>query len=265
MNIYKRLNQITKYIEEHLAEEIKYEDLAKIIGVDVYTMRRIFLLLSNITISEYIRKRRLSNALFDLINKKQKVMDIAVKYQYDSATSFSRAFYHFHGIKPSKVNQNTLFKNFPRIVFDENIQVTEDIEYKIVDLDTMTLYGVGIKVTNETISHLAPKFFSDSRKKYESLYGDIPYGIVTYHKNDREFCNGYYIAYDKKIEGFQKIIIPKGKWLLFTIPSYQAKDIQKVSKIFYVEFLPSSKYNLRETVELEYYHDGITEFLIPIY
>ena len=232
MNIYKGLNEITKYIEEHLEEEIEYEDLAKIIGVDVYTMKRIFLLLCNISITEYIRKRRLSNALFDLINKKQKVMDIAVKYQYDSATSFSRAFFRFHGFKPSKVNQNTPFKNFPRIVFDENIKVTEDIEYKIVSLDTMTLYGVGIEVTNENISKLAPKFFSDARKKYESLYGDIPYGIVTYYEKDREFCNGYFIAYDKKIKGFQKFVIPKGKWLNFTIPSYRAKDIQNVSKIF---------------------------------
>lgn len=265
MNIYKGLNEITKYIEDHLEEEIKYEELAKIIGVDVYTMKRIFLLLSNISVAEYIRKRRLSNALFDFINHKQKVIDVAMKYQYDSATSFSRAFYRFHGIKPSKVNQNTPFKNFPRIVFDERVKVVEDIEYKIVHLDTMTLYGVGIEVTNETIPKIAPKFFSDSRKKYESLYGDIPYGMITYYKDDREFCNGYYIAYDRKIEGFQKFTIPEGKWLIFTIPSYEAKEIQKVSRIFYAEFLPSSKYNLREASELEYYHDGITEFLVPIY
>lgn len=265
MNIYKGLNEITKYIEDHLEEEIKYEELAKIIGVDVYTMKRIFLLISNISVAEYIRKRRLSNALFDFINGKQKVMDIAVKYQYDSATSFSRAFYHFHGVKPSKVDKNTPLKNFPRIVFDETIKVVEDIEYKIVDLDTMILYGVGVAVDNETIPKIAPKFFSDSRKKYEPLYGDIPYGMVTYPPNEREFCNGYYIAYDKKIEGFQKFTIPKGKWLIFTISSYEPKDIQKTSRRFYVEFLPSSKYNLRDVPELEYYHDGITEFLVPIY
>lgn len=264
MNIYKGLNEITQYIEEHLEEDIQYQNLAKIIGVDVYTMKRIFLLLCNISITEYIRKRRLSNAGCDLMNQKQKVMEIAVKYQYDSATSFSRAFSHFHGIKPSKVDKNTILKNFPRIVLDEKIKIVKDIDYKIVTLDTMTLYRVGMEVTNETIPKLAPQFFSDSRKKYESLYGDIPYGMVTYDKEDREFCNGYFIAYDKKIEGFQKFTIPKGKWLIFTIPSYEAKEIQNLSRTFYVEFLPSAKYNLRGTAELEYYHDGITEFLVPI-
>ena len=58
--------------------------------------------------------------------------------------------------------------------------------------------------------------------------------------------------------------IPKGKWLIFTIPSYEAKEIQNLSRTFYAEFLPSAKYNLRGTAELEYYHDGITEFLVPI-
>ena len=110
MNIYKGLNEITKYIEEHLEEDIQYQNLAKIIGVDVYTMKRIFFLLCNISITEYIRKRRLSNAGCDLMNQKQKVMEIAVKYQYDSATSFSRAFSHFHGIKPSKVDKNTTIR-----------------------------------------------------------------------------------------------------------------------------------------------------------
>lgn len=264
MNIYERLNQVTKYIEEHLEEEIKYEELAKIIGVDSYTMKRIFCLISNISISEYIRKRRLSSAGFDFINQKQKVMDVAIKYQYDSATSFSRAFYQFHGVKPSKVDKNTHLKNFPRIVFDEKIKVTEDIDYKIVTLDTITLYGVGVEVTNETIPSIAPRFFASSRKKYKPLYGDIDYGMVTYHPEDRGLCIGYYVLYDRKIEGFQKFTIPKGKWLIFTIPSYEPKDIQKVSKQFYVSFLPSCKYNLRGESELEYYHDGITEFLVPI-
>ena len=75
MNIYKGLNEITKYIEEHLEEDIQYQNLAKIIGVDVYTMKRIFFLLCNISITEYIRKRRLSNAGCDLMKQKKKVME----------------------------------------------------------------------------------------------------------------------------------------------------------------------------------------------
>ncbi len=264
MNIYQILNEMTKYIDEHLEEKIEYSKLSKMMGVSEYTMRRIFSLLTNQSLPEYIRKRRLSNAGYDLYQSKSKIMDIAIKYQYDNATSFSRAFSKFHGIKPSEVNKKTKLKNFPRIIFNEKVKLPEGIDYKIKTLDEMTFYGIGIKANNQTIGKLAPKFFQESRKKYESTYGDIEYAMVTYQKLDREQCNGYYILYQKKIKEFQKVVIPKGKWLIFRISSYNEKEIQKVSQQFYCEFLPSSKYNLRSDPELEYYHDGVTDFLVPI-
>ena len=124
MNIYKSLNEITKYIDDNLENEINYEILAKFLGVNVYTMQRLFTMIAGISLSEYIRKRRLSDAGVDLYEKKSKIIDIALKYQYDNATSFSRAFEKFHGIKPSLVNKNAKLKNFPRIIFNEDIEVT---------------------------------------------------------------------------------------------------------------------------------------------
>ena len=89
--------------------------------------------------------------------------------------------------------------------------------------------------------------------------------MVTYKDKERNSCNGYYVLYDKEISGFEKIIIPKSKWLVFKINSQEAKDIQEMSHKFYLEFLPSCKYNFKELPELEYYHDNITDFLVPIY
>ena len=86
MNIYKSLNNITKYIEENLENEINYEVLAKIIGVNIYTMQRIFTMLAGISLADYIRKRRLSNAGYDLYENNLKIIDVAFKYQYDNAT-----------------------------------------------------------------------------------------------------------------------------------------------------------------------------------
>lgn len=79
MNIYKSLNEITKYIEDNLEEDIHYEILAKFLGVNTYTLQRLFTMIANISLSEYIRKRRLSNAGFDLYNEKLKIIDIAIK------------------------------------------------------------------------------------------------------------------------------------------------------------------------------------------
>lgn len=260
MNIYKSLNKITEYIDNNLEEKIDYEVLAKYLGVNTYTMQRIFTMICNISLAEYIRKRRLSNAGYDLYNEKTKIIDLAIKYQYDNATSFSRAFFKFHGIKPSLVNENTKLKNFPRIIFNENINTTTELDYEIVSLDEFDLYGVGTSVSNDKIGRVAPIFFQE----IENKYGEVNYGMITYDI-EREETKKYYCLYDKKIEEFEHITIPKSKWLKFRINSQDAKDIQDLSHKFYGEFLPSCKYNLKELPELEYYHDNVTDFLVAIF
>ena len=74
----------------------------------------------------------------------------------------------------------------------------------------------------------------------------------------------YWILWKEEIKEFGKIEIPKSKWLIFHIPNTEAKDIQKKIHEFYCDFLPSCKYNLSNLPELEYYHDGVTDFLVPI-
>ena len=264
MNIYKELNSITKYIDDNLEEEISYDELSKFLGVNTYTLHRLFSMIAGLSLSEYIRKRRLSSAGYDLYEGKEKIIDIAIKYRYESATSFSRAFYKFHGIKPSEVNKNTNLKVFPRIVFDENIYQTKELEYEIIELDEMDLYGVSILTNNSEIGKTAPLFFKETSDKYLEKYGPIIYGMITYDI-DREESQKYYCLYDEKIDEFEHIFIPKSKWLKFRINSQNSEDIQDISHRFYREFLPSSKYNLKEIPELEYYHDDITAFLVAIY
>lgn len=263
MNIYKVLNEITEYIDNHLEEKIEYDILAKMMGVNAYTLQRIFSLIAGLPLAEYIRKRRLSMAAGDLLKEKARVMDVAIKYQYDNATSFSRAFENFHEIKPSQVKSKKVIKNFPRIIFNEDVKKTNDIQYKIVELEEMILYGKGIKCTNATIGKLAPKFFSEMKEEYTKLYGDIKYGMITYD-DTHDLCDGYYCLYDKEIKEFEKFVIPKSKWLVFFIASQEPIDIQDISHRFYLEFAPSSRYKLRGIPELEYYHDDVTEFLVPI-
>lgn len=264
MNIYKCLNEITKYIDDNLETKIDDEVLAKMLGVNVYTMKRLFTIISGITLSEYIRKRRLSNAGYDLYNDNSKVIDIAVKYEYENATSFSRAFEKFHGIKPSLVTKETKLKNFPRIIFNEEIKITQELEYEIITLDEINMYGLGITTSNNTIREDAPKFYIKMDNEYKDKYGEIDYGMITYDK-DHEETQMYYCLYKKEIKEFEHITLPKSKWLKFRINSQEAVDIQEMSEKFYAEFLPSCKYNLKEMPELEYYHDDITDFLVAIY
>ena len=86
MNTYSYLNKVIEYIEENLENEIKYNEMAKILGVNEYTLRKVFSIICDISIADYIRKRRLSNAGQDLCIGNKKIIDIALKYQYNNPT-----------------------------------------------------------------------------------------------------------------------------------------------------------------------------------
>ena len=140
MNIYRSLNHMIAYIEENLENEISYEKLAKLLGVNEYTMQKLFSLLCGIPLGEYIRKRRLSNAGADLF-RSEKLIDVALKYHYENPTSFSRAFEKFHGIKPSQIKeQPDNLKFYARLTFSENISAEEPIEYGIEKRRPLVLY-----------------------------------------------------------------------------------------------------------------------------
>lgn len=264
MNIIRQINEITEYIDNHLEEKIDYNVLARMIGVNSYTMQRIFSLLTNVTLSDYIRKRRLSCAGYDFTTKNEKIIDVAIKYQYESATAFSRAFQTFHGVNPSKITDSTVLQNFPRIILEEVDFTPKNMEYHTIELKEKVLYGIGTPTSNETIEKDAPNFFEKMDQKYVPIYGEIPYAMINYDDDFHQECNRYYILYDKYIPGFEKITIPASRWLVFHIPSQLAEDIREISQQFYNDFVPSCKYNLRNIPELEYYHDDVTDFLVAI-
>ena len=103
MEWVERLNQSMNYIEEHLAGEIDYKQLARIACCSTYHYQRMFTYMAGITLAEYIRRRKMSLAAVDLQGGNKKIVDIAEKYGYRSPTAFNRAFQAFHGIAPSTV------------------------------------------------------------------------------------------------------------------------------------------------------------------
>ena len=266
MNIYDCLNELVEYIEKHLTEEISYDEISKLLGTNKIVAPTIFSLLSGISISEYIRNRRLSEAGFDLYNTNNRIIDIALKYQYSNPTAFSRAFEKFHDIKPSQVKVHPdKLKLYAKMFFSSPEQYNNStMEYSIIELDEFVLYGKSINTTYKKIHEDAPNFYIEISKKYKALYGEIDYGMVSYEDRFNSCNFKYWMLYKNPVPGFEKYVIPKGKWLRFRINSQETQDIQNISTQFYLSFVPSSNYKIREIPELEYYHDGITDFLVPI-
>ncbi len=264
MNIYKSLNEVVNCIEENLEQKIDAKELAKMIGVPAHTLQNIFTLITNINLSEYIRNRRLSNAVEDLQNGLS-VMDVATKYQYNSAVAFSRAFTKFHGVKPSEVKKEKVKTvSYPILNFDEDNKSIIDMSYRIEKRSAFKIYGVKIETNEENISYDAPRFFSATKRKYKDLYGDINYGMVLYEERFKSKKMEYWCLYKEKHEEFEEIAFPASKWLIFKINSNEARDIQNLSHKFYYNFYEKNKYHLRDLPELEVYEPGYTEFMIAI-
>ncbi len=261
MNIYIELNKIMEYVEENLEEKIEISSIAKMLGMNEYTFQRVFAVIANISFSEYIRNRRLSNAGQEMFLNTDKIVDIAVKYGYNNATAFSRAFERFHGIKPSEVRKNPQrLKMYTRLHFNEQYEHNKKFDYKIITREEIILYGTYVITDNEKIRKDAPEFYERNSKQY----GDAPYGMTEYHDRERTNVKAYWVMYEENLEGRIKKVIPQSKWIQMRTNSQEAEEIQMTSDSFYEEFLANSKYNYKDLPELEYYHNGVTDFLIAI-
>ena len=107
MDWINTINNAIEYMENHLCDEITLADIAKSVNLSPFHFQRAFSLLTDMSPAEYLRKRRLSQAGADLINKDEKVIDVALKYCYDSPESFAKAFTRFHGCSPVQVKKGS--------------------------------------------------------------------------------------------------------------------------------------------------------------
>lgn len=261
MDFYNNLNKMIDYIEENIDQDIDYQKLSRMVGINMSTLQRLFPLISGISITEYIRKRRLTLAGKDLVQNKMKVIDVAVKYRYNSATAFSRAFLRFHGIKPTEVKKTSKLVYYPKLEFKIPV-IEEEMQYEVITMDSFSIYGIGIKTDNAKIRKEAPALFTKVKKDYP-----MPdYGMIVYQDRFNSDQYEYWVLWKNKYPEMTEVKFPKSRWLKFRINSQEAQDIQEMSDRFYLKFLPTCEYSLKDLPELEYYHsdEEVTDFLIPI-
>ncbi|GEL77657.1 hypothetical protein TMU01_18920 [Tenuibacillus multivorans] len=126
----KELNLVIDYIEDHLIDELSLEEISEFAGVSDYHFRKIFFYLSGMTLSEYIKHRRLSEANKDLLHG-GKVTDVAFKYGYQSVDGFTRAFKKWSGFLPSDVIKKGISKSFPKLSFVITVKGGNTMEFRI--------------------------------------------------------------------------------------------------------------------------------------
>lgn len=132
MDSLKNMNAAIQYIEDNLTNDIDFKEVARLAFCSEYHFKRMFSFLSGTSLSEYIRCRRLTLAAFELNASNVKVIDIAIKYGYNSPDSFSRAFQNLHGITPSEAkNSSHTLKAYSRMTFQLSIKGGNEMNYRI--------------------------------------------------------------------------------------------------------------------------------------
>ncbi|MCB9445948.1 MAG: AraC family transcriptional regulator [Ardenticatenaceae bacterium] len=143
MDSLERMNQAMAYIEENLADEIDMQQVEKLALCSAYHFRRMFSFLASVPLSEYIRRRRLTLAAFELLHREVSVMDTAVKYGYSSPDAFTRAFASLHGITPSEARAaGQQLKAYPRMIFQLTIKGVSEMNYRIEEKDAFAIVGL---------------------------------------------------------------------------------------------------------------------------
>lgn len=156
------IQRAIEYIEDNLTEEVNIEEIAEKACVSAFHFQRIFHTLCGFTVGEYIRNRRLSIAAQELSKADAKVIDVAIKYGYNSPDSFTRAFTKFHGITPSAAKlKGANLKSFAPVKIKLILEGGTMLEYKIVEKAQFTVMGKVRSFNTDTSYDEIPKFWQE--------------------------------------------------------------------------------------------------------
>lgn len=264
MKWLENLSNAIEYIESNLDKDISIDAAAQIACCSAYYFQRVFTYVAGISLSEYIRRRRMSQAAFELQKSDKKVLDIALKYGYSSPTAFNRAFQSVHGITPvAAKNMGSVLNAYPPIRFSVKITGGTAMSYRITEKAAMRIVGIRIPlVANmEENQKVVPEFWKKALEnnylpKIIELTNQEPGGIlgVTVYENPQEIF--YYIAASTTEAIPQNMFeyeIPASTWVIFENDGRFKEDVQNVFKRFYTEWLPFSGYEYAGLPDLEVY------------
>ncbi|MFF2448257.1 effector binding domain-containing protein [Neobacillus sp. NPDC058068] len=271
MGWVESLQRAIDYMEEHLLEPLSMERIAKQANVSIFHFQRTFSILTDITVADYIRRRRLTLAAQELSNTSSKVIDVALKYGYDTPEAFTKAFRRQHGITPSLARNYTgKLKSYNRLMIQVSLKGADPMNYKIIERDSFQVVGVKREfscVNGENLIGI-PKMWDDvhadgtNDRLVKLNKGEIN-GIVGVCVDKSSYQSepliDYWIAVEYNGEtpdGFMQLEIPASKWVVFEVHGAMPDAIQKVWKQISSEWFPSNQYTPAGTPELEVYFDG---------
>lgn len=266
MDSIKRMNNALNYIEENLDNEIEFKEVARLALCSEYHFQRMFSFLAGISLSEYIRRRRLTLAAFELNNSSIRIIDVAIKYGYKSPDSFTRAFQNLHGITPSEARVNgQLLKAYPRMTFQLSIRGGNEMNYRIEQKEAFSIVGIKKRVpiifngVNPEIADMWQSLNLETIRELKELSNVEPLGIISASVNfsegrmeERGELDHYIgVATTKEFsDNFARLEVSALTWAVFEAVGPFSDTLQDVWGRIYSEWFPSSNYQISEGPEI---------------
>ncbi len=284
MDYYGRIQKSIDYIEANLKNNITLEDISREAYSSLSHFHRIFHYMTDYSVKEYIRKRRLSSAAHDLICTKDNILEIALDYQYQSHETFTRAFKKIYGNTPIKYRKNqqehVLFEKID--VFEpeyQNLFYDESIRVRFVTFNQLKIIGYELKTTlQNNQNHMdIPEFWDDFFANQKSSHipnridPDIHFGIYTnldYENNFSLIVSGEVSNLELIPKGMTGKVIPPTKYAAFTVTDSFPHKLANAWKYIYANWFPNNPhYERNQCDDFELYdrhNPNSVDIYIPI-
>ncbi|WP_379150990.1 GyrI-like domain-containing protein [Paenibacillus sp. sgz5001063] len=266
MNLLENMNDALSYIEDHLTDEINFKEVARRALCSEYHFKRMFSFLAGVSLSEYIRRRRLTLAAFELQKSQLRIIDVAINAGYSSPDAFTKAFQLFHGVTPSEARAGgSSLKSFPRMTFQLTIRGGSEMNYRMEEKKAFRIVGLKKRITiqfngvNPEIAEMWQSLNMQMITELKQLSNTDPAGIICASVN---FSEGrmeekgeldHYIGVATTLEGpehYAQLEVPASTWAVFEAVGPFPDTLQNIWGRIYSEWFPSSNYELVEGPEI---------------
>lgn len=267
MALVESLQKAIDYMEEHLLEQPTIEMISKQASLSPYHFQRTFTILTDLTVGDYMRRRRLTLAAQELTSTDCKIIDLAYKYGYETPEAFTKAFRKQHGCTPSEARRGIgKLQSYNCLAIQVSLKGAEPMNYRIVEREAFTVVGLIRECPcgeNAEGGSGIPEFWGEANadgtvnKLTRLLNGNIQ-GVLgmTCNYNADKGTIDYWIAAEhsgKTPDGFSSFNIPASKWVVFEVLGYAPTAMVNAWKRIYSEWIPSNGYALAELPAIEAY------------
>lgn len=246
MGWMEAIGSAIQYIEDHITDDLTVERIAGQVHVSPFYFQKGFAMLCGFTIAEYIRNRRLALAGSELATTQERVIDIAVKYGYDSPDSFAKAFFRFHGVTPTAARRDrVMLKSFAPLKLKLSLEGGYLMDYRMEKKEAFTVIANAGVFAYEGAKEAVPAFWQEHFRsgKGNTVCGTFGINVDEKMGNDTfEYLIADLYEPGRAVpEGFVTRTIPAFTWAIFPCAGAMPNALQDVNNRIFTEWLPALK------------------------